>query len=80
MHCSVGPVHRSHDPQVLYLEKKIKNGSHGTIHSFKNYFATVYLFIYNFQQNKQYPNGSLVYFPHLSFHFHCSKHNINILG
>ena len=30
------------DPQPLYSEKKIKNGSYGTIHIFKNYFATVF--------------------------------------
>jgi len=31
------------DPQPLYSEKKIKNGSHGTIYIFKNYFAKVFL-------------------------------------
>ena len=32
----------SWDPQPLYSEKNIKNGSHGTIHTFKFYFATVF--------------------------------------
>ena len=32
----------SQDPQLLYSEKNIKNGSHDTIHIFKNYFATVF--------------------------------------
>ena len=31
----------------------LKTGSHGTIHTFKNYFATVFS-IFN---NKRYPNG-----------------------
>ena len=38
----------------------IKNGSHDTIHTFKNYFARVFLvFSFQFQQNKFYPNGPL---------------------
>ena len=49
----------SWDPPPLYLEKNIKNESYGTIHQFKNYFATVFL-IFSFQQNKLYPNGPLV--------------------
>ena len=33
----------SWDPQSLYSEKKnIKNGSHDTIYTFKNYSATVF--------------------------------------
>ena len=39
-------IHCSWDPQSLYSEKNIKNGSHGTIYTFKNYFATVF---FNFQ-------------------------------
>ena len=35
-------VHCSWDPQPLYSKKYIKNGSHGTIHTFKNYFVTVF--------------------------------------
>ena len=31
------------DPQPLYSEKKIKNGSYGTIHIFKNYFIIMFL-------------------------------------
>ena len=45
------------DPQPLYFEKKIKNGSHSTIHIFKNYFAAIF-FVFSFQQIKLYPNGS----------------------
>ena len=33
-------VHGTHNHFVQ--EKKIKNGSYGTIHTFKNYFATVF--------------------------------------
>ena len=36
-------MHCSWDPQPLYSKKKIKNRFHGTIHTFKNYFATVFL-------------------------------------
>ena len=35
--------------------KNIKNGSHGTIHTFKNYFATVFL-VFSFNKNELYPN------------------------
>ena len=39
----------------LFSNFFIKNGSHGIIHTFKNYFATVFS-IFSFQQNKWYPN------------------------
>ena len=39
--------------------KNIKNESHGTIHTFKNYFATVFL-VFSFSNNKLNPNGSYV--------------------
>ena len=50
------------DPQItLFNNFFIKNGSHGTIHTFKNYFATVFsVFSFQFQQNKFYPNTPLV--------------------
>ena len=35
-------MHCSWDPQPLYSEKNIKNESHGTIHTFKNYFTAVF--------------------------------------
>ena len=39
----MGPVHCSRDSQTSFFSKTfIKNGSHGTIHTFKNYFATVF--------------------------------------
>ena len=46
------------DPQIsLFSNFFIKNGSYGTIYTFKNYFATVFLiFSFQFQQNKFYPN------------------------
>ena len=49
------------DPQItLFSNFFIKNGSHGTIHTFKNYFATVFLvFNFQFQQKKFYPNRPL---------------------
>ena len=48
-------MHCSQDPQPLYLEKGNKNWSHDTIHTFKNYFAIVFL-VFSFQQNKLCPN------------------------
>ena len=39
----MGPVNSAQDPQTsLFSNFFIKNGSHGTIHIFKNYFATVF--------------------------------------
>ena len=50
------------DPQIpLFSNFFIKNGSHSTIHTFKNYFATVFsVFNFQFQQNKFYPNKPLI--------------------
>ena len=50
------------DPQTsLFSNFFIKNGSHGTIHTFKNYFDTVFLvFSFQFQQNKFYQHGPIV--------------------
>ena len=40
---SMGPIHYSRDPQTSFFIKNfIKNRSHGTIHTFKNYVATVF--------------------------------------
>ena len=51
-----GSVHCLRDPQVWNSTKKtFKTGSHETIHTFKNYFATVFLIF----SNKQYSNRSL---------------------
>ena len=51
------------DPQIpLFSNFFIKNGSHSTIHTFKNYFATVFsVFSFQFQQNKFYPNRPIDY-------------------
>ena len=39
----MGPVHCSRDPQTSFFNTTfIKNGSHSTIHTLKNYFATVF--------------------------------------
>ena len=42
------------DPQIpLFSNFFIKNGSHGTIHTFKNYFATMFsVSVFNFSKNK----------------------------
>ena len=49
------------DPQIsLFNNFFIKNGFYGTIHIFKNYFATVFsVFSFQFQQNKFNPNKPL---------------------
>ena len=46
------------EPQItLFNNFFIKNGSHGTIYAFKNYFVTVFsVFSFQFQQDKFYPN------------------------
>ena len=36
-------MHCSWDLQPLYSEKNIKNRTHNTIHTFKNYFITIFL-------------------------------------
>ena len=53
------------DPQIpLFNNFFIKNGSHSTIYTFKNYFATVISAIsFQFQQNKFYPNRPLASLP-----------------
>ena len=57
----VDPVHYSWDQQTSFFNKTfIKNGSHGTIHIFKNYFATMF-FIFQFSENKRYPNTLFIW-------------------
>ena len=46
-------------PTATLFRKNIKNGSHGTIHTFKNYFATVFS-VFSFSKNKLYLNGPFV--------------------
>ena len=52
------------DPQISFFSNFfIKNESHDTIYTFKNYFATVISAIsFQFQQNKSYPNRPLIAF------------------
>ena len=52
IHC-LCTVH--HYSRTVYVLKNIKNGSHDTIHAFKNYFATV-LSVFSFNNNKFNPN------------------------
>ena len=56
VHCSRTVHHYLHTVHAL---KNIKNRSHGTIHTFKNYFATV-LSVFSFSNNKLNPNGPIV--------------------
>ena len=63
VHCSRTVYHCSctvhHCLCTVHALKNIKNGSHGTIHTFKNYFATV-LSVFSFSNNKPNPNGPFV--------------------
>ena len=53
----VGPVYCSRDPQTSFFSNFfIKNGSHSTLNTFKNYFVSVFL-VFSFQRNKLYLNG-----------------------
>ena len=45
-----------HYSRTVHVLKNIKNGSHGTIYVFKNYFATV-LSVFSFSNNRLNPNG-----------------------
>ena len=51
------------DPQIPFFSNFfIKNGSHGTIHTFKNYFATVFLVsVFSFSKNKLNSNRPYIY-------------------
>ena len=54
MHCS--RTHIFHFSAIFF----IKNGSHNTIHTFKNYFATVFsVSVFSFSKNKLNPNGPI---------------------
>ena len=54
----VSPVHCSRDPQVINLCKFFfKIGFHDTIHTFKNYFVTIFLVF----SNKRYLNKLLMF-------------------
>ena len=76
----MGPVHYSQDPQTSFFSKIfIKNGSHGTIYTFKNYFVAVFSVF----SNKRYLNKPLIHalanirtFPsciYKKFHFTISR-------
>ena len=52
------------------LLKKIKNESHNTIHTFKNYFAIVFS-VFSFSNNKFNPNGPNIVF--ILFYFFTQK-------
>ena len=56
--------HCSRVPQITpFGNFFIKNGSHGTIYTFKNYFTTVFsVSVFSFSKNKLYPNGPLIYY------------------
>ena len=53
---------------LLFSNFFIKNRSHDTIYTFKNYFTTVFsVFNFQFQQNKFYSNGPNTYIFKLIF-------------
>ena len=61
-HCS-SIVHETH--RHFIQKKNIKNGSYDTIHTFKNYFVTVFSIfnfqfsVFSFSNNKFNPNGPI---------------------
>ena len=64
-------------PQIpLFSHFFIKNGSHDTIHTFKNYFATVFsVSIFSFSKKKLNPNESIVDF---LLDYLCPWSNLNV--
>ena len=62
----MGLIHYAQDPQTSFFTQTfIKNGSHDTIYTFKNYFTIVLLvFVFNFQQNIRYLNTPFIYLIH----------------
>ena len=70
----VGSVHYLRNPQTSFFSKTfIKNWSHGTIHTFKNYFVIVFLVFSKISSIQTYPksllvricyNCTLIYFVH----------------
>ena len=61
MHCSSTIYALFMGPTTTLFRKKIKNWSHDTIHTFKNYFVTIFS-VFSFSKNKFNPNGPLDYF------------------
>ena len=49
----------THCNSTVHAFKYIKNESHDTIHTFKNYFTTVFS-VFSFNNNMFNPNGPLV--------------------
>ena len=68
------PVHCSRVPQTsIFSQFFIKNGSHGTIHTFKNYFITVFtVFSFNKISSIQTDLSS-------SFYVHCCTFLLEML-
>ena len=56
-------MHCSWVPQIpLFSHFFIKNGSHGTIHTFKNDFATMFsVLVFSFSKNKLNSNGPFIF-------------------
>ena len=65
-----GTVHVLFMGPTSTLLKKIKNESHNTIHTFKNYFAIVFS-VFSFSNNKFNPNGPNIVF--ILFYFFTQK-------
>ena len=62
----MGLIHYAQDPQTSFFTQTfIKNGSHDTIYTFKNYFTTV-LLVFSFQQNKRYLNTPFYNSPYIN--------------
>ena len=73
---SVGPVHYSRDSNTsFFTETFIKNWSHGTIHTFKNYFVIVFSVFNKISNTQTHPKFmSNQTFPLLEIQFFHSRY------
>ena len=68
---SVGPVHCSQDLQTSFFNKTfITNESHNTIHTFKNYFVTVFSVFSKINDIQTYLSVKFKLYPHCFFLSH----------
>ena len=59
---------------TVHILKSIKNGSHDTIHTFKNYFAIVFSIF----SNKRYPNRAYILWMTMILRFRVKKKRFRV--
>ena len=73
-YCSMGHVYCLQEPQTSFFNKTfIKNESHNTIHTFKNYFVTVFSIFSKI-------NGIQIHFQFLSMVLSATKNYISYIS